>query len=136
MAAIVGHSDQADIPGVTAENPNGYALVADSTNSFGIVSRSHGAGIGVYGESAGWNGVRGISYAGSGSPDNAAVFARNENHDVDAAGAPLGGPGVYGESDGQAVLAISNQSHGAWAISKTERPAPGHGAGVLGESHG
>jgi hypothetical protein len=134
MPPILGHSDDPDVPGVTAENPDGYALVADSTQSFGIVSRSHGAGIGVYGESAGFNGVRGISYAPG--QENAAVFARNENHDVGAANAPLGGPGVYAVSDGQGVFAFSHKSHGLWAISETQNPAPGHGAGVLAESHG
>jgi hypothetical protein len=117
---LIGESEQTNIPGVTAVNANGYALVAESTNSFGIVSRSRGAGVGVYGESRGHNGVRGISY----SPQ-AGVFARNENK------TPQAGPGLYAESAAAGVWGKSTTWIGVYG----ETDSTTGGAAVVGKAN-
>ena len=92
-----------------------------------IVSRTNtetpeGFNFGVYGESALFNGVRGVTYA----PGHGAVVGVNENHTLQA------GPGVFGQSDGTGVWGTSKTWMGVYGNSESTTG----GAGVMGEALG
>jgi hypothetical protein len=121
---VDAYSDQTDVPAVTATNPNGTALVVASTHAYGIISRASGAdaGAGVYGESRGFNGVRGVSYA----PGHGATVGISEHH------TPEAGPGVFGQSDQVGVWGHSKNWVGVYGESEN----PNAGAGVWGRGVG
>jgi hypothetical protein len=125
-------------PGVTATNDNstpqaGPGLLAHSAAA-GVVAQSttwHGVygttqsttgGVGVMGESAQSEGVRGISHA----PTHGGVVGINDNQ-TDGAG-----PGVYGASRGTGVWGASQTWMGVYGNSQSQTG----GAGVMGEGTG
>ena len=75
----------------------GYKLEVASTGT-GIVGKSLGAGVGVYGESNGFNGVRGVG--------------RNVAHGAVVGVHEAGGIGVYGGSSGPGVWGESTSASG------------------------
>lgn len=85
---------------------------------------------GLYGESAKFNGVRGVSYA----PGHGAVVGISENHTDKA------GPGVFGQSDGTGVWGKSKTWMGVYGSSESTTGGAGvkgvgaSGPGVIGTS--